>query len=635
MKLFADELVNTCMVRKLYIVILVLFIGLPVLGQNRDGDIKFRLAQSYERSGNFESAVKLYEELYSKDSANLILLDALQRGYTLLKRYDDAIMLLQRRLNATPNDMTLLAQLGALYIRKSDEPKAIESWERAIAIEPKREGTYRLVASSMVESRLFDRAVNVYQRGSAACSDPTLFTIDLAYLYAIMLNYTEATREYVNLVRNNSSQLGLAQSQMSLYTSRANGLAAATVVVEQTVKTESNNLTLQQLLSWLYMEGKHFDKAYEVYKVIDEKTKAGGRELYNFGERALKEKAYAAASKAFLDVVNKYPHFEWLAQAKFGYARTLEESGAEHDTLNLFGNGHPFASKEHPESEAEPTYEGAIAAYNRVITDFPRTEVAARSLYRIAAMKHERFFDLDGARSNLETLIKNYPMFPTIRAEGMLRLGDVYLALGNLDMAENNFRSLSNQHTGFIEQKDKASLGLAELDYFRGKFQEALTKLQELTRNSLSDVTNDALVLQIFIQENMKSGDAQLENFAHADLLKRQRRLSEALSQFEMILQADSASTLSDETLMNIGDILAQMRKYSDAIVSYDRLIKNYPESLELDRAFIKIGQIYELGLNDKTKAIEVYQQLLEKFPSSIYVSEARKRVRELRGDSI
>ena len=70
-------------------------------------------------------------------------------------------------------------------------------------------------------------------------------------------------------------------------------------------------------------------------------------------------------------------------------------------------------------------------------------------------------------------------------------------------------------------------------------------------------------------------------------------------------------------------------------VPGYERLAKDYPENIVLDRALIQLGRIYALGLRDTPKAIAAYQQLLEKFPNSIYVSEARKRVRELRGDTL
>jgi outer membrane protein assembly factor BamD (BamD/ComL family) len=44
-------------------------------------------------------------------------------------------------------------------------------------------------------------------------------------------------------------------------------------------------------------------------------------------------------------------------------------------------------------------------------------------------------------------------------------------------------------------------------------------------------------------------------------------------------------------------------------------------------------GIIYQENLNKREMAIDTFMKLISKFPNSIYVSEARKRVRELRGE--
>lgn len=596
-------------------------------------EIKIRLAQSYERSGNIEAAVKLYEEAYEKDSANAAIFESLKRNYLQLKRYDDAISLIQGWLRKTPNDIGMLAQLGSVYVLNSDEPSAISIWDRAVAVHPKIETTYKIVGGAMVQSRLFERAIDLYKRGRVACSNPALFVSDIAYLYSIMMNYTEATREYLKMVRQNPNDLGLIQSRISGYTTRAEGITAATLVVEDAVKTDPNTVAYRQLLAWLYMEGKQFDRAYNVYKIIDEKLKANGRELYNFGERTLREKAFTVAIKAFKDIVNTYPNFQQMPQVKFSYARALEESEVLGDTLKLFGARSPFPGR--PITKLTSSVISAIEVYRQVILEYPNTELASRSLLRVSIIQQEKYFDLDGVRSSLETLEKNSVRFPAILFECRLRLGNVYLAQGNLTNAENKYNSLAGITSGFNELKEQAAFRLAELDYFQERFNDALTKLQTLTTQVTANVTNDALGLQIFIQENLKSNELALKQFAKADLLRRQFKFSEALIVFESILRENPKADIADETSINIGDILTHMNKYSEAIAAYERVLQEYPETIYQDRTLMKIGHVYQLGMKEKVKAIEAYQRLLEKFPYSIYSNEARKKIRELRGDSI
>ena len=48
------------------------------------------------------------------------------------------------------------------------------------------------------------------------------------------------------------------------------------------------------------------------------------------------------------------------------------------------------------------------------------------------------------------------------------------------------------------------------------------------------------------------------------------------------------------------------------------------------DRSIILTGQIYELNLKDKEKAISKYMQILNDYKSSIYAEPIRYHIREL-----
>lgn len=88
-------------------------------------DIKFKLGQSYERSGDIESAVKLYKEAFSKDSSNIVIYDALKRLLIQLKQYPEAISLMEYRLKIYGKDIGTTAQLGSAYILASEEKKGL------------------------------------------------------------------------------------------------------------------------------------------------------------------------------------------------------------------------------------------------------------------------------------------------------------------------------------------------------------------------------------------------------------------------------------------------------------------------------------------------------------------------------
>ncbi len=318
---------------------------------------------------------------------------------------------------------------------------------------------------------------------------------------------------------------------------------------------------------------------------------------------------------------------------KFGYAQTLEGADDESDTLKLFGDANPFPAP--PVSGSKPRYDDAIAAYNAVIKEFPTTEVAARSLFRIAVIQQERLFDFDGACASLETIVKTYRQFPPLVTEGTLRLGNVFVVLNDLSMAGTQFQSVAGTGQPITVEQQHAVFHLAELDYFQVHFNDALAKLKILTANPSSDAANDAIALQIFIQENRQPNDSALSAFTGAELLRRQRKFSDALDRLQHVVQQFPTTGIIDDAFIMTGDIQTQMGRYNEAIATYDSLIAKFPESISIDRTLMKMAQVYHLGLNNSAKAIELYQKLLEKYPNSIYANEARKRTRILRGDMI
>ena len=136
-----------------------------------------------------------------------------------------------------------------------------------------------------------------------------------------MMNYAEATREYLTMLSLNEHVIDLVESRLAGFTAKEEGLAAATKTVEEAIAGQSKGIVFHRLLLWLYMEGKRFDKAFEAAKEVEESTHSNGAEMVSFAGLVFKEKAYDVAAKAYRYAIEKYPMMPQLPNAKFGYAR--------------------------------------------------------------------------------------------------------------------------------------------------------------------------------------------------------------------------------------------------------------------------------------------------------------------------
>jgi tetratricopeptide (TPR) repeat protein len=599
------------------------------VSQTPDQLTKFRLAQTYEQAGDFERAADAYEVLLRADSSNVLYFEGLRRVYLQLKKYDEAIALIRSRLSRTPDDVALEATLGGVYYKAGMEKEATAAWERAIAIDPKNQNVYRVVANVQLENRLLDKAAEIYRRARAALSDPQLFTIDLAQLLAVSMDYAGSTREYVRWIRQNPNQLGFVQGRMASFTGREEARNLAIDVVTKEIGREEN-VRLYELLGWLHLEGKDFNRALDVYRRIDVLTKSGGSNIYTFADRAFKEGAYAVAAKAYREATQVPVPATLLPAAKYGYASSLMHLSLLADTLTA----EPL--QQFPESEAYPRYAGAISYFRNIIAEYPRSEYSARSYYQIGTIQFERFFDLDGALASFEQVELELPAVPLLQFSVALKIGEILVAKGDTASAAKRFGTVLAAPNATPDLHDEAAYRLAELEYFGARFQEAIDRLSGITFNLKADYANDALQLLSFLQENLLTGEAALKEYARADFFARQRKNSEAIRLLLEVIEQYPKALLVDDALMRVAFLEAQAGRYDEAIGAYERLLSSFAEtSIALDRAQFNIGKIYEQGLRNPAKAIAAYETLLSRYPQSLLANEARKRIRDLRGDSL
>jgi len=616
----------------LFFAIVVLFV--PLCAQDTNQEFQQRLGQSFEQSEEWERAVAVYEKLYQAEPANEIFFEELQRCYLKLREYDKAINLVDERLKTQPINIGLLASLGGIYFESGSEEKADSVWNKVIAIDPKNAGLYRVVASQMMEHRLFPQAISTYLKGRTATGNDNAFTDDLASLYTVLQEYTAASTEFVRLLKMSPQQLPFIENRIASFTMHDAGLRAATDVTRDEVEKEPDNIFVRKLYAWLAMEGKDYRTALDEYRVIDRVSKADGAELFEFGQRASEEGSHLIASQAFDDVINLSHKPVIISQARFGYAHSMEDLSEEADSATTPNRAQmqiQDSSAQTRVSETELGFRNVVQLYGAVIKDYPNSDLASQSFYRIGCIRMERFSDLNGA---LESFARANATAKSIelKAEASLKIAEVYVLQNNLPSARNEYRGLLQIPVPAYEQS--ARFRIAELDYFEGKFDTSLTALKPLASNLTSNLSNDALLLQYFIMENKGTNPAALTGYAKADLLMRQQKYAEALARFTEVVNTYPTALLVDDATMKIAELHLSLNQVDQGLSTFQHVVDGMPESILRDRAQMRIAETYQRTLKDKQKAITAYEKILVKFPNSLYVEQARKRIRQLRGDA-
>jgi tetratricopeptide (TPR) repeat protein len=586
-----------------------------------------RLAQALEQQGDVERALQIYSDLFSADSNNYVYFDAVRRGNVQLKRYETAIRVSIARFRMTPNDVSLHANIGGLFSMAGMERQSDSVWNSLLQSAQKNQMVFRLLANEQVNLRLFDKAIATYRQGRRDIGDPFLFANELAYLHTFTMDYANMTREYLLLIRQNEQQYDFVLSRLASIVSRPDALKASAVVVDEEIKRQQT-VPLIRLQLWLLMEANRFAEAFTAAQRLEQFVNSQGLEIFSFAERVFRENEFTTAAAAYQLSMKGNPKASFIPAARYGYARCIEElskrGGINTDSLH----------EELSVMESRPSFSAAVNLYSSLVKEYSMTGIGANALYRIGVIRYEQMFDLDGALRVFDSVLTTTPagpMIPTV----LSAMGDILIAQNKLDDASVKFRAMGNSPYANQDQKNFAQFRLAEIRFFRSDLDSSVAILKPLTENLKADESNDALILQYFITENRFQFPDAVKQFAHAELLSRQGKISEAVKEFSSVLDLYPTAPLADDALLKIAENSVKLKQYAGALSAYQKLLEDYKESTERDRTLFKIGELYQFNLSERQKAITSYEVILEKYPFSLFAEEARKRIRLLRGDSI
>ena len=164
--------------------------------------------------------------------------------------------------------------------------------------------------------------------------------------------------------------------------------------------------------------------------------------------------------------------------------------------------------------------------------------------------------------------------------------------------------------------------------------QEHLDILKNATRR---EIANDAMDLSILIKNNtiLDSTQKALRAYADVDLMLYQNKQIKANKALDSLIEEYEEHPILDELLWLKSRLTKQKGEYEKSIELLTQIVYDMPYGILTDDALFEMAMIYEELIDDKEKAQEYYQQLLTDYPGSIFVAEARKRFRKLRGDFV
>jgi len=606
---------------KIFLSVIILFTPLTFSQTTKGLMNQFLLGRDYIQAGRYEKAKPIYEHLYKTQPSNYRYFQTLNNIYVQLKDYDASIKLIKDRIKLSGMNINLYGLLGKTYYLKGNDQKAFQTWDDALSKLPQKEVNYRVMANYAIERRAFDKAIEYLRRGEAISKNPVYFAYDLGNLYSITMQFKNAAEQYCLILSRNSESLGNIEEMILKYIDRPDALSQTITVVK---KYAGNNITFKFLLARLYVEGKKYNKAFNLYLDIDKIQKNQGAELYKFARFLYSEKVYKTAAKTFDEILNKYPNSPFTSGAKLGYAKTLEALLKEESAIKI-PTWKPYYNTKLNDINS---INEVISAYLKITRLYPHTEVANEALLRIGEIKFYQGNKAGEAKKYFNRIIINSPL-SKFAPEAYEQLGKIYISENKLDSAAVEYVKIKSNPRSSGQIKNEANYRLAMINFYKGNFKKVQIILNGILHDLKDNTANNALELSLLLNTS-KNDSSNLAIFSSGELLTAQKKYALAEEKYKVVIKDKQPFMLQNLAELRYAEMELALNKTDSAIVYLKKIANEGEKNIYADKALYLAGKIYQYGLNDNKKAIEIYEEILANFPNSLYLDKARDQINKL-----
>ncbi len=573
-----------------------------------------QMAYEYFRKGEYLKAASIYKKLYQKNKRNTTYFKYLITCYQEAKNYQEAEKLLLDQLKNFPKQIYLNIELGKNYHFKNQDKKADSLYQ--ITIEKVKTDTrnVRMVARAFQDNGMLDTALQIYK--DAIHKNPKAnYDLYIAQIYGEKGDIENMFNSYLNLVDRNKNYYTTIQRYIGKFITDDGENTYNKTFRKLLLKRSQNNpnTAWNNLLSWMYMKQKEFHKAFIQQKAIHIRENGSLYPIFDLAVNSFENTDYETSSEAFNYVITHTLDREQILQAKEYLLKiSIKKATSDADLVII-----------------DSDFQAIFSEYGS-----GSLTISVKKLYA-----NFLAFQLNKPTEAIKVLKEAKKVASNSYKRGLLKiqLADILVFIGKYNEALITYTQAQTEdlRSSFVAQI--ARLKIAQTSYYKGDFDWAKVQLKVLKSATSKLISNDALALNLLIGDNI-AGDtiqAALKKYAKAELLAYQNKTKQAIDTLSIVLADFKGHAIEDEALYKQAELYKKQKKYHFAENNYQKIIQLKKDGILVDDAIYQLGLLYESPLNDLEKAKEMYQKILFDFPSSIYLVEARKRFRKLRGDTL
>lgn len=574
-----------------------------------------QLASQYLSNNEFDKAAELYERLYNKNNKSTYFYENLLTCYFKLKQFDEAEKLVKKQQKKNEGSAYFQVDLGYVYEQNNQPEKAKKVYDGIIQKLLPYNELVTETANAFRKRGKINEAISVYLKARNLNKNETIYSLELAQLYADKGETGLMMNEYLNTLRQNPEAIDDIQGFLQLYLDKDSDFDLLKTALQKKLKEEPANELYSEMLIWLYVQRKDFENALVQTRALDKRFKENGRRIVQLADLAIANQKYDAATKAYQEVVLFGSDKPFYTNAKLGILRARN--------LKIFYVGNYTTADLN-------TLEQEYYTFLKEFGNYPFTASSIRELAHLQAYYMHKY---DSAIVNYQELINMPRLDNRFKAECKLDLGDIYILKGEVWEAMLLYGQVDKE---YLEDPlgQEAKFRNAKLSYYLGEFEWARAQLDVLKTATTQLIANNAIELSLQIQDNtIDSNEEPMKMFARADLYYFQNQLSLASTLLDSISLLYPKHELTDDIVFKRAEIAMKQKNYTEGARLFEQLYKEHGSGILGDNALFYLADTYESKLNNKELAKKYYEEFIEKYPGSFFLTEVRKRYRALRGD--
>ncbi len=576
--------------------------------------IELEQAIMLKDKGDVNASIDMYKEFIKQNKNNRDLYLSISECLLEIREEKEAESYLKKAIKLFPEDNKAKVALYVLYEQTNQSNKKEKLLKTMLSSLKANNSEIQSLGNEFISKRHWAEAKAVFLKGRELIFDNTAYSWQLSNIFFQEGDYQNIAKEYLIQLENNPKTLKQIETNiLGLITNNQDIAPIIEKEWETYWKKNKNNPYFAQFGIWLYNQTKQYDKSFELAKQIDNKfEEESGATMLSFGEDMINSNNLDYALKAVNYMLKKGKESAFYQRCRIlslslSYKQFLLKSTKTEEDFTKLETDFTLFFKEFPYSKE--TFEVLLQMGN---------------FFSFHINKPQEAVDM------LEEAI-NKGFSTNQKGEIKLLLAKIYNRYGDMWQA-SLYCSQVEQDCKNSYLADEAKLLKALFSYYNNEIPWALSQFKALRSSTTKLIANDAMSYSILIEENIDQDSTYngLRLFANAEKELEYNNPELAKAYLDTLTSSYIHHPLFDDVFLLKAKINIAVNNFDKAKEYLNESLKKYPYELTADDALFLLSEIYLNKTNEKALAKELLEKIILDYPNSIYVTEARKLLKEL-----